>query len=277
MIENIIPVTVIVPVKNEARIIRNCLNKLKYFEQVIVVDSNSIDGTKDIVELEYLYEYYNFNWNGYYPKKRNWVLENIEIRNDYVLFLDADEILTNEFINEITNKIQTSDYSGYWLIYENYFLDKKLNYGVKMKKLALFNRHHGCYEKIDDQNWSKFDMEIHEHPIINGSIGTINSQIIHNDFKGIDSFINKHNEYATWEAKRFLALGKNLNLTFRQKVKYYFMSSLILSIIYFIYNYLFKLGFLDGRRGLIYSSLKSFYFLLIYIKIYELKYKPKLV
>jgi glycosyltransferase involved in cell wall biosynthesis len=272
---NKLPITVIVPVKNEAKVIKNCLNKLGVFDQVIVVDSNSTDGTKSIVLDDFKYEYHNFNWNGFFPKKRNWALENLFIKNDFVLFLDADEILTEEFIREIGLILSESDYVGYWLYYENYFLNKKLNYGVSMKKLALFNKNFGKYEIINDNNWSNFDMEIHEHPILKGKTSHIKSRIIHNDFKDINHFILKHNEYANWEARRYINLSNIKLLTFRQKLKYLLLPRAIFAVIYFIYNYFVRMGFLDGKRGFIYSSLKSIYFFLISIKIYELKLESK--
>ena len=266
-----IQVTVIIPVKNEANIIRNCLNKLVEFNQVIVLDSNSTDETAIIV-LEYLNcEYKNFNWNGKFPKKRNWALDNLLIKNDFVLFIDADEVLTDGFISEIKNVIINKKYVGFWLFYDNYFLNKKMNYGIKMKKLALFNKNYGRYEMINDNNWTNFDMEIHEHPILNGPISIIQSPIIHNDFKNINSFILKHNEYSSWEAMRYLSLNNKNILTYRQKFKYFLLPRSILSILYFMYAYFIKLGFLDGKRGLIYTILKSIYFYLISIKIYELK------
>jgi glycosyltransferase involved in cell wall biosynthesis len=272
-----IPITVIIPVKNEALNIINCLNMLNEFDQVIVVDSNSTDETKNIILEKFSFEYINFIWNGIYPKKRNWALDNLKINNDFVLFLDADEILTKEFIEEIRFKIVNTNYVGFWLNYENYFLNHKLNYGVKMKKLALFNKNFGRYEKINDNCWSNFDMEIHEHPILYGKISSIKSQIIHNDFKSISHFIIKHNEYANWEANRYLNLVQTSQLTLRQRIKYLLIPTSTFAILYFIYNYFFKLGFLDKKYGFLFSILKSFYFFLISVKIFELKRSKSLL
>ena len=86
---NNIPVTVIVSVKNEELNLPTCLEKLKDFSEVIVVDSMSTDKTPEIVK-EFRFQLVNFKWNGKFPKKRNWTLENVNIKNDWVLFLDAD-------------------------------------------------------------------------------------------------------------------------------------------------------------------------------------------
>ena len=83
-----IPVSVIIPVKNEEKNLPRCLSLLKDFSEVIVVDSHSTDKTPQIAE-EYGCSLIEFTWNGRFPKKRNWVLRNVELQNTWVLFLDA--------------------------------------------------------------------------------------------------------------------------------------------------------------------------------------------
>jgi glycosyltransferase involved in cell wall biosynthesis len=268
----LIKITVIVPTKNNADILTSCLEKLKLFNEVIVIDSNSSDNTKSIV-LSYNYKYFNFEWNGKFPKKRNWALRNLNLKNNWVLFLDSDEILTDNFILELYNNVDFDNYNGFWITYDNYFLNKKIEYGLRTKKLALFNKIFGEFEYIDEENWSKYDMEIHEHPIISGKIGYLKSSISHFDFKSIHNYIEKHNEYSTWEANRFFKKKNTGNLTFRQKVKYKLINKSFFFIIYFIFNYIIKFGFLDGRNGFILSVLKSFYFFQIYTKINEQQIK----
>ena len=87
-----IPVTVVVPVKNEEPNMVRCLDRLTGFDQVMVIDSKSTDKTAQIA-LEYGAEVHQFDWNGQFPKKRNWVLRNLNIKNEWVLFLDADEYI----------------------------------------------------------------------------------------------------------------------------------------------------------------------------------------
>lgn len=87
-------------------------------------------------------------------------------------------------------------------------------------------------------------------------------------------FIKKHNEFSTWEAVRYLKNTKDKgDLTFRQKVKYSLMDSWWLSRLYFVYKYMFKLGFLDGRSCYIYAQLKKLYFFNIKAKIDEMRAK----
>jgi len=272
--KNKIAVSVIVSVKNEELNLSNCLEKLNAFSEVIVVDSNSTDKTPIIVN-EFNFKLVNFNWNGKFPKKRNWVLENIPLKNNWVLFLDADEILTPQFIEEVSKKIKDKNNSGYWIFYNNFFMGKEQRFGLKMRKLSLFKKNSGRFEKIDEDMWSKLDMEIHEHPIIKGKVGYIKSTIIHNDFRGLDHFIHKHNQYSTWEAKRYLKNYNfiNIKFTFRQNIKYFLIWAGVLPLTYFIVTYFFKLGFLDGKTGYYFARYKANYFFQIQTKIIQLKSK----
>ena len=268
-----IPVTVLVPVKNEEKNLRACLEKLADFNQVIVVDSYSIDNTPGITK-EFKRDLVNFNWNGQFPKKRNWALQNLEIKNKWVLFLDADEFLTKEFVLELKEKLSDDSVNGYWVTYHNYFMGKKLKYGDKMRKLPLFRKGSGEYEKIDEESWSHLDMEVHEHPIIEGKTGVLKSPIIHNDYKGLEHYIKRHNEYSTWEAKRYLNLKRSgfKKLNHRQKIKYKLIKSGLLPFVYFMGAYLLKLGFLDGKAGYYLARYKANYFFQIQTKIKELEF-----
>jgi glycosyltransferase involved in cell wall biosynthesis len=271
-IENKIAVTVIVPVKNEELNLSACLEKLKSFEQIIVVDSGSTDRTPEIVR-QFGAEYVNFEWNGQFPKKRNWALRNLPIRNEWVLFIDADEFVSDAFLNELQEKITDSTKNGYWVIFKNHFMGKQLNHGYEFKKLPLIRLGKGEYERIDEDSWSHLDMEVHEHPIIEGEVGQFREAIIHNDYRGLDHYIARHNAYSTWEAKRFLQLEKNgfMNMTYHQKLKYKLMQTPLLPIAYFFGAYILMGGFLDGRAGLNIALYKANYFFQIKTKIEELK------
>lgn len=271
---NKIPITVIVSVKNEALNLPSCLQKLKRFDQIIVVDSGSTDHTL-IIAAALGAEIVHFKWNGKFPKKRNWALQNANILHEWVLFLDADEFVTEEFVNEVEQKTLDLNYNGFIIQFENYFMGKKLHYGYGFKKAALFKKSKGAYEKIEEDLWSHLDMEVHEHPIIEGKVGIIKAKVAHRDFKNFEHYIEKHNAYSTWEAKRYLQLKqtKNSLLSLNQKIKYGLLNTGLLPVLYFFGAYFLKLGFLDGKEGFYLARFKSHYFFQIQTKVDLLKNK----
>ena len=268
-----IPVSVVIPVKNEEKNLSRCLGLLEDFDEVIVVDSYSTDNTPQIVG-QFGRKLVEFKWNGKFPKKRNWTLRNIPLRNEWVFFLDADEFITEDFKKKLVGKISDTHYVGFWVHYVNDFMGKTLRHGAVMPKLPLFRVGAGEYEHIEEDYWSHLDMEVHEHPILKGEVGEIKSPIIHCEFRGLTHYIQKHNEYSSWEANRFLQMKDNRGkLTYRQRIKYQLIDTWLLGPLYFIYSYIYKLGFLDGRAGFIYAAYKMQYFFNVKAKIEELRFR----
>ena len=274
-------VTVVIPVKNEVRNITRCIDAVSSLGPVVVVDSLSNDETQEAATTAGA-EVLNFEWDGRFPKKRNWVLRNYDFKTDWVLFLDADEFISEAFISELQSTIKETDKVGFWLNFENHFLGQKLKGGDPFKKLALFRLGAGEYERIEEDDWSHLDMEVHEHPVLDGEVGEITTPIEHNDFRGLKHYIAKHNEYSSWEAARYLRLvsmksGKvgrwegeeYANLTDRQKKKYRNLAKWWFAPAYFVMSYFVKKGFLDGSVGLHFSLLKAMYFYQIRLKIIE--------
>lgn len=268
--------TIAIPVKNEEKNLPGCLASIgkDLAAKVVLIDSGSTDRTKEIA-CEYGVEVVDFKWNGKYPKKRNWFLQNYNIQSKWILFLDGDEYLTDEFKKELRQKLSYEERKvGFWLSYTVYFLEKELKGGYPMKKLALFRVGAGQYERIEEERWSEMDMEVHEHPILAGEVGIIKSKIDHNDFRGVGHYVNKHNEYSDWEAKRYLEIKKSLaacnGWTWKQKLKYQMMKSIWIGPLYFFGSFFFYGGFRDGSRGLAFALLKMSYFVQINCKIKEL-------
>ena len=273
-------VTVVVPVKNESINLRKCISLLNDLGPVVVVDSFSTDDTQQVAKAMGA-ELLNFNWNGKFPKKRNWTLRTYDFKTEWVLFLDADEFVTPAFIEEVNSSIKSTHHQGYWLNFSNYFMGKALRGGDSFRKLALFRVGAGEYEKIEEENWSHLDMEVHEHPVLKGTIGEINAPIKHNDFRSLKHYIAKHNEYSSWEANRYLRLQSDdvvmsngsseewMNLTNRQKMKYRNLAKWWFAPVYFIVSYFLKKGFLDGTVGFHFSLMKAIYFYKIRLKIIE--------
>ena len=267
-------ITIAIPIKNEAKLLQGCLDAIgnDFVEKIIILDSGSTDGSLEIAKNNNV-EVLDFKWNGQFPKKRNWFLQNYIPATKYVLFLDADEYLSESFKAEVRSKIEDESISGFWLSYTRYFLGKKLKGGYPLRKLALFKVGAGEYERIEENNWSTLDMEIHEHPVIIGAIGVIKSEIDHLDFRGISHYVIKHNEYASWEAERIIKTASDSSVknswTWKQKIKYKLLLSPFVGPVYFLGNYFLLGGIRDGARGLAFSILKASYFTQVYCKIKE--------
>lgn len=99
------PLSVLVPVKNEAANLRDCLVSVSFAEEIVVVDSASTDGTQAIAEAARP-RVGQFVWNGKFPRKKNWALENIVWQNEWILIVDADERVTPELEREIREAIR---------------------------------------------------------------------------------------------------------------------------------------------------------------------------
>jgi glycosyltransferase involved in cell wall biosynthesis len=268
---------------------------LEGFAQVVVVDSGSTDDTCALAR-EAGADVLEFDWDGKFPKKRNWTLRNHTFKTKWVLFLDADEFVSEAFVEELGRVLPETDCVGFWLNYERWFLGKQLKHGDEFNKLALFRVDAGEYERIEENQWSALDMEIHEHPVLEGMLGEIKAPIEHNEYRGLHHYIAKHNEYASWEASRYLQLAKYEsqkmvkfvpsgatrpdaeqtgssaeweNLTDRQKKKYKHITKWWAAPVYFIRGYILKGGFLDGAVGFHFALGKAIYFYQIRLKIRE--------
>lgn len=269
-------ITIAIPAKNEERNLPGCLEAIgkDLAKEIVVIDSGSTDRTKEIA-MEYGAKVVEFDWNGKFPKKRNWYLRNHTPTTKWILFLDADEYLTEAFKEELRTKLDNEDKVGYWLNFTIYFMGKKLKGGYPLKKLALFQVGAGEYEKIEEDMWSNLDMEIHEHPILDGEVGTIKSKIDHQDFRGVSHYVNKHNGYSDWEAQRFMKVFHDTDIskkwTWKQKIKYKLMKSSFIGPAYFLGSFFLLGGWKDGSRGFAFAILKMSYFTQIYCKIKEEK------
>ena len=254
--------TIVVPVKDEERNLPACLENVKAFPHVVVVDSGSTDGTLEIARQAGR-EVIEFRWNGKFPKKRNWVLRNYTFKTPWVMFLDADERLTEAWIAEASDKLAhaADDIDAWICYYDNWFMDRLLRYGDTMRKTAVLRVGRGEYERIEENGWSSFDMEIHEHLQVAGRVGKIEARLEHHDRRSLESYYAKHEEYANWEANRYRALkGDFSRLTRRQRMKYSLIRRWWFGFAYFCACYFLKRGFLDGKAGFVFARGKMRYF-----------------
>ncbi|MEI6376694.1 MAG: glycosyltransferase family 2 protein [bacterium] len=273
--EGPISLTVVIPVRNEGKGLARCLTSLgdDLASRIVVLDSGSSDDTVEVATRQGA-EVITFCWDGHFPKKRNWFLRNHTPSTEWVLFLDADELLTPEFKKELRDRLPGSRDSGFWLRYSIHFMGKALRHGYPLKKLALFRVGSGEYERIEEDSWSHLDMEVHEHPVIRGSVGEIKATIDHCDDRGIGDYVLKHEAYASWEAKRILMAdsdgAQTASWTWKQVLKRRIILSPLAGPLYFLGAYLLMGGFLDGARGLEFAILKASYFTQVACKVREL-------
>lgn len=271
-----LPVSVCIPVKNEEVNLPACLSALgAAFDEVVVVDSGSTDSTVEIAE-EAGATVLQFRWNGEFPKKRNWALRNHKFRNEWVLFMDADERMNAAFVEELRQVLPGTEHNGFWISFTNWFMGSPLHHGDVFRKLALIKRGAGEYERFPENVWSALDMEVHEHPVLEGGTGWLKTRLEHHDYRGLKNYLARHNEYSSWETNRFLWLEKAgpeawAALTDRQRFKYRHLDKWWLAWLYWAVSTWLKKGFLDGKAGLHLGALKRRYFKEIRLKIQEAK------
>jgi glycosyltransferase involved in cell wall biosynthesis len=281
-----IAVTVVIPTRNEARHLARCLEAIRCFAEVYVVDSQSTDSTVQIAR-SFGAEVVQFHYHGGWPKKRQWALDSLPFHNDWVLLLDADEVLNPDLADEIREVIRDPDLVGYRVFLRLSFLGRELRFGGNgFWKLSLFRRGKGRFEcRLRDQDRSMSDIEVHEHVIVDGRVGKLRHALPHHNVESLDRYLTKHNEYSNWEAKVLLQgteqrdeLPPTLfgNQAQRRRwLKKRFFGLPGSPLFFFLYKYILRLGFLDGVPGLIYCGLQSTHFFHIKAKMYELECAAK--
>src|SRR5580700_614934 len=200
-----LPVSVIVPVRNEARNLSRCLESLRGAGEIYVIDSGSTDETADIAR-SFGAKVVQFHYVGGWPKKRQWAMDTLSLAYDWILLLDADEVLTAELAEEIRKAIQDRNIDGYYIALQMHFLGRQLRHsGASFWKLSLFRKGLGRFEcRLQDQDASMADMEVHEHVVVTGATLRLIHPLIHHNVESLSRYIQKHNEYSNWEARVWL-------------------------------------------------------------------------
>lgn len=281
---NRVSVSVIVPMKNEAANLPRCLASVDWANEIYAVDSQSTDGSIEIAQGLGA-RVVQFDFNGTWPKKKNWALDNLSLGNEWVLILDADEALPKEAAKEISNAIsKPGNLAGYWINRRFMFMGRWLRHSYYPNwNLRLFRHALGRYEKLTEANTQSGDNEVHEHVIVRGATGRLKCEIDHYAFPSIEVFVEKHNRYSNWEARitadRVLSNSavqiRGSPVGRRRKLKVLSQYLPCRPLLRFLYIYLWQRGFLDGREGYYFARLHAFYEFLSVAKTYELiKSKP---
>src|SRR6267378_2115472 len=282
-----VPVSVVIPTRNEGRHLARCLEAIRRFSEVYGVDSQSTDSTVEIARA-FGAKVVQFHYHGGWPKKRQWALDSFPFENDWVLLLDADEVLTQELTREIEEGIRNPHLDGFRIFLRINFLGRELRFGGNgFWKLSLFRRGKGHFEcRLRDQDQSMSDIEVHEHVVVDGAVGKLQHVLAHHNVESLTRYLTKHNEYSNWEAKVLLqaaeqdgelppALFGN-QAQRRRWLKKRFFRLPGSPIFFFLSKYILRVGFLDGVPGLIYCVLQSTHFFHIKAKMYELEHAAKL-
>jgi glycosyltransferase involved in cell wall biosynthesis len=252
---------------------------VKWADEVFVVDSQSTDRSLEIAR-EHGVQVMQFQFNGTWPKKKNWALENLPFRNEWVFILDADEVLPGEAADEFRQAMANAkEIAGYWINRRFLFMGRWLRHAYYPNwNLRLFRHALGRYEKLTEANTQSGDNEVHEHVMVQGPTARLRCEMDHYAFPSVEVFVEKHNRYSNWEARvsidRRLS-GKTAQIPDgpagrRRKLKALSQHLPLRPLLRFLYVYIWQKGFLDGREGYYFARLHAFYEFLSVAKAYEL-------
>jgi glycosyltransferase involved in cell wall biosynthesis len=223
-------ISIIIITKNEARNIVDCLEPLDFANEIIILDSGSTDNTVTLAR-KYTPYVYEVEWPGYGMQK-NRALE--KAQHEWVLSIDADERVTEHLKQEILDIIRQNDqaFAAYSIPRITTYCSKLMKFGdwKNDRYVRLFRRKNGTFNNA----------LVHESVIVEGKIGKIKSPLLHHSFLNLEDVLHKLNNYSTLSALEKYNQGKKSNLSL----------ALGRAIWTFFRGYFLKLGFLDGKKGL---------------------------
>ncbi len=242
-------ISVFIITLNEEKIIKKCLEKLYWADEIIVVDSGSTDKTVEICNAFGAKVVYNKFENFSIQKKMALGLT----KNDWVLSVDADEILSDALIQEIKNSNFSNGTIAYKIPRTHVFLNKKFNFGSENKKpiLRLFNKNFGCFTPN----------KIHETIVVCGKIAVFKNEMLHYTVFDITTAFIKCVNYATLGGEFLFEKGRKTNITV----------TILKFPLEFLRVYFLQLNFLNGYKGIIWSYLSALRSFLKYAKLLELQ------
>jgi glycosyltransferase involved in cell wall biosynthesis len=243
-------ISVTIITKNEEANIRECLESVRWADEIVVVDSGSSDQTLEICN-QYQAKVYQEDWQGFARQKNSAVAKT---RNEWVLSVDADERVPKELQEEIANVLRrNSSVDGYFLARKNFFLGKWIKHcgWYPDYTLRLFRKDLGYFE----------EREVHERVKVQGKVGYMQYPLEHFTYRSISDFIQRLDRYASLAAREMKKEGRRfryIDLFFRPPFT-------------FIQMYLLRTGFLEGYFGFLLSILYSFYTFAKYSKLKEIE------
>lgn len=246
--------SVIIITKNEEKNIVDCLESVKWADEIIIVDAFSSDSTIEIAR-KYTDKVFQKEWIGFADQK-SYALKLAS--NEWVLSLDADERVSEslriKLLSMLSDLSELNKFSGFKIKRDNYFLGKKINSCGWNKDFQL-----RFFKKSVTRLTNRL---VHEGFEVSGEIGSIKEPILHLSYKSINETIEKINHYSSLEA-----LEKS------SKLKVNFFTIIFFPALYFIQHFLFRYGFIDGMYGFLVSLFHAWTKLLVQLKIWELQRK----
>lgn len=240
---------------NEEAKIRECLESVKWADEIVVLDSFSTDKTVEICR-EYTDKVIQHEFAGF-GKSRNVAVQHTSY--DWVLSVDADERVTRELRDEILEKLKTEpDADAYFVPRINFFLGHRVRHCgwyPDYRQLQFFHKDRVKYS----------DQLVHEGFILSGNASYLHGHILHYPFMNLDQFFRKMDLYSSLRAEEMFRQNK------RFKIYHLFFNPLSM----FIKIFILKRGFLDGTVGLMISVLYAYYTLVKYAKLWEKIEKTK--
>lgn len=244
------PISAVIITHNEAFHIEACLAGLTWADEVLVVDSGSTDGTEVLARAAGA-RVIHHDFAGFGPQK-NYAVS--AAKYDWVLVIDADERLSPELQVEIqTLQTQGLTAAGYRIYRDFIFLNRLMKHGGEGNKsfLRLFNRQRGNFNL----------KQVHEDVVINGQTLTLNGRLLHYSYKDLADYVSRLNRYTSAGAQDKFNQGKDVSvgyLWFRQHLTFW-------------QYYLLKGFWRDGYPGFVWSLLSSYYPVIKYMKLRELR------
>ncbi|MHA1753211.1 MAG: glycosyltransferase family 2 protein [Candidatus Helarchaeota archaeon] len=243
--------SVVIITKNEERNIKQCLESVKWADEIIVVDAESVDRTVEIAK-QYTDKVFIKPWSGFGPQK-NWGIS--KAKYNWIFIIDADERVTPELKEEILAAIDNSNnVCAFQIPRKNYFLGKWFKYKGEYPnyQLRLFKKGKAWYN----------DVQIHENLIVKGKIGYLKEPLLHFPINSIEDYFIRFNQYTT-----LAAIEKNK----RRKSRVRIWDLIFRPMATFIKMYIIKQGFRHGKSGFIFSILDSFFTYVKYLKLCDIQ------
>ncbi|MEH2143423.1 glycosyltransferase family 2 protein [Nostoc sp.] len=264
----------IILTKNEVCNLKRCIEYLQWCDEVIVLDSGSTDGTIQLAESLGAKVFTHIPSPPFkISEQRNWALQNCNLKSEWVLFIDADEVIPSNLATEIQRVCSASNQQ-----YNAYELPARYLFWGKWLKLTQgYPNWHSRLLKLGEVT---FTGGVWEYFASGAKVGRINIPYDHYaNSKGFGDWLERHDRYSSWDAQKvveFLETGKASALGTERKLKLRLLAAklwFIRPIIRFIQMYLLRLGFLEGITALIFCLLYAMYEFMIVVKIIELRRK----